>query len=106
MPAARTRVGGADELKVGAKSQSPLGADAIEMTPRVPLHPIQCNRQIISQALLADRSRRLSYRAHQTVKFHFDFGSEMVANTQYDIQSRYSRENLRLAHVVIGRKIE
>jgi len=44
--------------------------------------------------------------AQKTVAFHFEFGSEVIENARYEMQTLYSMENLQLAKEALGRTCE
>ena len=44
-----------------------------------------------------------AHYAQKTVAFHFEFGSEISANTRYKMQSMFSMKNLQLANEALGR---
>jgi len=39
----------------------------------------------------------------KTVAFHFEFGSEIIENARYEMQTLNSWENLQLANKALGR---
>jgi hypothetical protein len=41
--------------------------------------------------------------AQKTVAFHFEFGSEIIDNARYEMQTLYSMNNLGIANEVLGR---